>query len=411
MSIPFKNKQKVKNFKIIFFLGFTNPFPVAGWRRIESFAKYLAKRGFNVYIIGSFPVSNLEKAGLIADEPYKIINICPTFYPNYPAKIFFNFVISFITLVPMFLAIRADCTVISVPPVVNTVGAFFASKISGGKIIFDYRDEWEDFMMEKSSSRKNRVFYIALKKLFTLMYAKSSAVITVTSPIITKLKERGIEKIYLIPNGADVKIFRPLKSEEIIEIRKSFSFNSNDFLIAYSGSFHMFESYSPDLVLYALQKIVSKGYNVKLVVIGKPLSKNLIDLINSLKLNNYVYYLGFIQNEHEVAKIVSMCDVGVIPYADRPFLRQAIAVKFFEYSACGLPVIATGYDDSILVKILQEYNVGLSSPPNKPDELAENIMILYKDYQLRKNIGLRARKLIQEKFDREKLTEELLKIL
>jgi hypothetical protein len=45
--------------RILFFLGFANPFPGAGWTRIGFFAKYFKDKGHDVAVIGVFP----EKLG------------------------------------------------------------------------------------------------------------------------------------------------------------------------------------------------------------------------------------------------------------------------------------------------------------------------------------------------------------
>ncbi len=56
------------------------------------------------------------------------------------------------------------------------------------------------------------------------------------------------------------------------------------------------------------------------------------------------------RNRREIAWILSQCDIGIIPYLDNDFNRSCSPVKAYEYSALGLPTVATPLPAMQLVK-------------------------------------------------------------
>ena len=56
-----------------------------------------------------------------------------------------------------------------------------------------------------------------------------------------------------------------------------------------------------------------------------------------------VKYLGVLQLE-EVAAAARSASVGISPFVDRPLMRISVNLKYYEYVACGLPVVSSPND-------------------------------------------------------------------
>ena len=54
--------------KILFILGFANPFPGAGWTRIGFFAEDWSNKGNAIEVQGAFNYALLQKKGFIFDS-------------------------------------------------------------------------------------------------------------------------------------------------------------------------------------------------------------------------------------------------------------------------------------------------------------------------------------------------------
>jgi len=403
-------KVGLTNTRIIFFLGYVNPYPGAGWTRIGFFAEYLAKRGCKVYVVGSFSPRSLSNAGSSIWRNLRILNVVPAHpaIPTHPAEnkilSLFDVLSSVITLIFLSIILRPKIVVISVPSgkQLTPLGAYVGARASRAKVIFDYRDEWEDARMRETRIKIFRKSLEVLKRIMSSLYAKSDLVLAVTPHFIRGLKARGIKKIKMIPNGADINIFEPYdKSLE----RSNLRLPHDAFIIIYSG--RIGNCYRLDIVVKALSKVTKK---MMLAMIGDG-----HDLPSVLKLANEndvrVVYLGEKNDKKEIAKILSAADVGVVPYDDNPLWKNTLPAKFFEYCACNLPVIATTHRDSMLANLICENRVGLICKPLNVKGLAEAIEKLYEDEIFREEAGRNARLLIEQNFDRNKIAEEFLKIL
>ena len=74
-------------------------------------------------------------------------------------------------------------------------------------------------------------------------------------------------------------------------------------------------------------------------------------------------------------------------------------------------MVATVYSDSILGKLIIENKIGLISDPENVDTLAESLENIYNDNDFRKNASKKARSLIEENFDRNKIVKDFLNLL
>jgi len=137
--------------RILFFLGFANPFPGAGWTRIAFFAKLFKDRGYDVAVVGIFSPKSLDMAGFKSWKGVPTYNVNPTFWVESMFSLLFNIFSSIIVAPLIFLALRPKVVVISLPSGEPSVGAYLTSKFAHGKVVFDVRDEWEDYVIGKAS--------------------------------------------------------------------------------------------------------------------------------------------------------------------------------------------------------------------------------------------------------------------
>ena len=137
----------------------------------------------------------------------------------------------------------------------------------------------------------------------------------------------------------------------------------------------------------------------------------MLNLALELGISKNVEYKGAINDKAKLAELIGEADAGLIPYDDNPLWRNSLPAKFYEYCACGIPVIATVYGDSILAKLIKEHEIGLTVLPMNEEKLTEAIYWIYKNGSYRAVAGKRARLLIEEKFDRNQIAKEFLRLV
>jgi glycosyltransferase involved in cell wall biosynthesis len=403
--------RKPKRERIIFVLGSVLPFPGAGWVRVSNFARYFVKKGHEVNIIGEFSTKTLSKAKLhTADTNLSVFNICPTIYiaRARTLSVIINALLPIIVFTPLFTILRPKVVIISVPTGEPVVGAFLAAKLCRAKVVLDYRDEWEALAIGRSVSKLQKKIYQLFGKLMDIFYIGSNLVVTVTSNFVRALNSRGIESA-LLPNGADTTVFKPHNK---IELRMKSGLGKNDFVVAYSGTIGAY--YRLDVVLKAIKKLVDNGLgNIKIVIAGgeKSEAQKMLSLALQLGIATHVEYKGLMYDTVRLSHLIAQADLGLIPYNNNSLWKNTIPAKFFEYCACGIPVIATAYEDSLLAEFIREYRIGITSPPMNEEKLAEAIHWMYQNRIFREAAGKRARLVIEEKFDRSKIANDFLNLL
>lgn len=160
---------------------------------------------------------------------------------------------------------------------------------------------------------------------------------------------------------------------------------------------HILEKQGLDIVVKSIPIIMKKIPKIKLVVIGTgPYERQLKKMVNGLKLNKQVRFVGYIEDHKDVEKILSRSTVAVATY--RPdsdsFTYYADPGKIKNYLACGLPVFLTevppisrelqkrkcgiicSYSEIDLAKKV----IGLISDKNKLDLYSKNAKFFAKDF-------------------------------
>ena len=177
----------------------------------------------------------------------------------------------------------------------------------------------------------------------------------------------------------------------------------DEVVIGYVGS--MSDSYDLFSVIDAIASLkVNK--NIKLLAMGDGFLKE--KFIKYAKEKNIITeFTGMLPYPQMIQRLV-LCDIAVNPI--RKGSAGSIINKVGDYSMAGLPVINTQeckeYRD-----LVDKYKMGFNCENGNIEELAEKILYLVKNKELRKKMGNNARKCAEEKFDRKQSYEKIRNII
>ena len=135
----------------------------------------------------------------------------------------------------------------------------------------------------------------------------------------------------VVPTGTNFNQIDHLPTEEIE--RTSIAFLS-----------HLRSGQGIELILEAMPSVVEKIPSVKLIVIGTgPLEEHFRDEVKKKNLSDNIHFLGYIENNEDVERLVAKCAIGLAPYVPDPssFTWYADPGKPKVYMGCGLPVVIT----------------------------------------------------------------------
>lgn len=230
--------------------------------------------------------------------------------------------------------------------------------------------------------------------------AFTAADLLVTPSQVTQgyLQRRGVEaaRIAVIPNGVDTARFTPAP----VEPREAVT-------LLYVGTQAPWQGL--DILLQALQKLVPT-YPVRLRLLCPPSRKwspPLRKLIRKLKLTELVEEVPAVPHE-AVPEIIRAADICVAPLSptERNLAQGCHPIKLLEYLACGRAIVAS--DLPVVREIIDDEETGLLFKVSKPSRLAECLVRLIEDDDLRARLGANAAQAAQARFTWERAQQSLL---
>jgi len=158
-------------------------------------------------------------------------------------------------------------------------------------------------------------------------------------------------------------------------------------------------------VLKAANLLIKQNINVRFVLAGADSSLNytekLKSYINDKGLDEYVTILGAVYGDKK-DELFSASDIFVFPTY---FERETFGIVNIEAMSWGLPVISS--TEGAIPEIVQDGVTGFIVKPKSPEEIADKIMILVNNPELRKNMGKKGRELYKSKYTLESYANNL----
>jgi len=221
---------------------------------------------------------------------------------------------------------------------------------------------------------------------------KSDYLITVIEEAVERYKDLGISesKISVVANYVNIKNFLTDKIDE--SIVKKFH---NYFTVTYVGGFDIHRGL--EIAIKAVPLVVKEAKNFKLILVGSGRNfNNLKQLVGELKINDYVAFEGWKPSE-KLISYIKASDICLIPHLKTGHTDNTIPHKLFQYMILEKPVIASNCNP--IKRILNETKAGLVYNSSNPIELAEKIILLYKQNELRRKMGINGKESVINKYN------------
>jgi glycosyltransferase involved in cell wall biosynthesis len=232
----------------------------------------------------------------------------------------------------------------------------------------------------------------SIYKKFAIKYAlKRADLITCDSQ---HLKENMIklgtvgQKINIIYFGTDTEKFNPKQRSE--NIRKNLGvFNAPTII----SSKNLEPIYDIDSLIKSVPMVLKKVPAAKFVIAGEGSQKaKLKQLAKSLGVSGSIKFIGFIPSD-EFPGYLASADI----YVCTSLSDGGLAVATKEAMACELPVVVTDLD--VNTKWVENGKNGFVVPLKDPKTLAEKIIYLIEHEEVRRKLGEKGKKLVEEKFE------------
>ncbi|AKB52861.1 glycosyltransferase (group I) [Methanosarcina barkeri str. Wiesmoor] len=267
------------------------------------------------------------------------------------------------------------------------------------KNLFRKKSEGDKFSHpKKRSSFSNR--YVSAHsrlKLFILKKALgfSDRIIAVTPGIKVNLeKDYKIpgEKIVVVSNGANTSLFRPLEQETC---RRKLGLDLEIPFVCFVGNLAPWQGV--EYLIKAAPFILSRFPECRFLIVGDGVMKNdLIKLSRELGVENRFIFTGVIAYDR-VSLYINASDICTAPFIFARNEKIGLSpLKLYEYMACGKPVVASNI--SGVFEVLEISEGGIPVLPENPSALAECILKLLENPDLRMKLGSKGLSYVTENY-------------
>ena len=210
------------------------------------------------------------------------------------------------------------------------------------------------------------------------------------------------EKIKVIFNGVDINKFNPASADKN-KLRNELGLSEKDLLIGMTGRFSPGKGHEE--FLGAANKLNDKFSNLKFIIVGEAsrgedeYAKKVKQFATNLNLTN-VYFIGY---RSDIPDVLAAMDIFVFPSH-----AEAFGLSLVEAMAMNKPSVCSGSDG--ILDIAVDFETSLLFKAKSAADLEEKLTILISNRDLQTKFGSAARKIVIEKFDLEKVTDDIMNL-
>jgi glycosyltransferase involved in cell wall biosynthesis len=279
------------------------------------------------------------------------------------------------------------------PPLLGALAAVLKRRW-GCRLIYNVRDLYPD-IAEATGGVRNPLLLGLLRRANDYAYKRSDLIVTLGHDMANRIVAKGVpaDKVVVVPDWVDCGRIRPLESNPF---RRNFG---GKFVVMYSGNIGL--SQQLEAVLEAADRL-RDDERILFAMIGEGARKKwLEERARSMGLPN-VIFLPY-QPLENLAESLTAADLHLIPLAPGA-AGCLVPSKIYGILAAGRPFIAMMEASAEVAQIARENAVGFVVRPGDIDGLVGAIREAVDAPERLKQMGVRARRLAELRFDRIKVT-------
>jgi len=303
---------------------------------------------------------------------------------------------------------RPDVIIATSPALTVAIPGWLLAHTKGGRIpwVFEIRDLWPESAVTtgvlKDGAPLTRLLY-GLERWACLAADK----INVLTPAFEDdLVRRGLathDKICFVPNGVDPDEFVPGPRDNAY--RREMGFGDR-FVVLYAGA-HGRANALGQLVDAA--ELLRDRPDILLVCVGNgPDKPNVVARAKERNVENLRFLDA--QPKTRMPEVINAIDVGAAVLQNNPTFRTVYPNKVFDYMSCARPVLLA-IDGVAREMVCDQARAGVFVEPENPRAIADAVLSLAADAELRRRMGESGRAWVSANVSRPALADRYLKIL
>lgn len=383
---------------------FTTPEGAGGIRSYE-FSRRWVRAANKVHVVtGKAFDETLPKNGMVEIDGIQVTSVGSTYSAEmrFWSRILVFLHYAYKTMGIAFKGRSYDIVLATSTPLTVALPAIAARWFARRKVVFEVRDVWPDAAID-AGVLKNRLIIFLARMLEKAAYLSASHIVALSTGMEKRIMAKGIDrqKISMIPNCCDTSTFHP--KIDGTKLREKYQ-AGDKFIVLYAGAVNLANNIE---YLVETAHLLKDCHDVTFWIVG---TGNRFEFLNAevkkRRLKNIQLH-GRI-SKHMVPFYTAAADIGVVTFISKPVYYENSPNKFFDYIAAGLPVLFNR--STWLEDYLDAYQNGYVCDPYHPGNMVDRIMELKNDPKKCGRMGAQSRKLAEEVFSRDAMSEKYLKL-
>lgn len=287
--------------------------------------------------------------------------------------------------------------------VANVVASY--CKKNSVRFIIDIQDLWpEAFRLVFNIPVISNFIYAPMEKKANFIYSQADEIVAVSKTYVDRALKVSLkcESGNVVFLGTNLKAFDANKIGQYND--KSLIKKEDEVWLGYVGTL----GHSYDLIgaMDALRQLKNKSLNYKFIIMGQgPLRQQFEEY--ALKYNLPVVFTGMLQYK-DMVKVLCQCDIAINTISHGA--AQSIINKHGDYMAAGLPIVSTQENEEFR-DLVEKYQLGINCENGNIHDLANNLLLLIENSELRKEMGKKSRLCAEQKFDRDNTYQTVIDLI
>jgi len=250
--------------------------------------------------------------------------------------------------------------------------------LKGAKFVLLVHDVYPDVFVPLGLMKSSHPLYRMLSWVNGKLYASADRVVALGRDMerLVEEKSQGGAHVSVIPNWGDVNVITPMPKTENALLQK---LNLTDkFVVHYSGN----HGRTHDLLsIIEAAKLLEDERDVHFLFIGEGSGKaEVVARASELELEN-VTFCTFVDRA-ELNTSLNAADVSVLAFK-KGMAGISVPSRLYNLMAAGKPILGVVDNNSEVADVIREAKLGIAVSPESPRNLAEQILSLRNDGDLR----------------------------
>ena len=279
----------------------------------------------------------------------------------------------------------------------SIAASFFKKKFPQIKLLLTLQEGDDEEYLTRYTGGNKFLYKILIRPWHLLVFRRANYVTAISHYLKERALANGVDvPISIIPNGVDINKFsQKISPEELDDLKQELGKKEGDIFLVQTGRLNYKNAL--DDVIKALPYLPE---NIKFLQIGR--GEELEKLKNLAKkegVEKRVIFIDFLEHK-EMVKYLQISDIFI-----RPSLSEGLGNSFLEAMIVGLPVIATPVGG--IPDFLHDNQTGVFCQIRNPESIANKVKELVNDRDSRKIIIKQARELVKERYNWEKIAQDM----